>query len=161
MLIVDEVQNYLKLPVDFGDLLAQSRGLGASWTFAHQHLDQLTPSLQASFLTNARSRVVFRPLKDAKSLAAVLGGGLVADDLEQLHSFEACVRLLVDSTLAPPFSVRTQPIGPSLSNLDELRKSSQQRYGVDGAALDEHLAKRWQGVGNVQGPIGVKRRSRP
>lgn len=48
MVTVDEVQNYLSLPVDFGDALAQSRGLGVSWTLAHQHLDQLSPSLQAS-----------------------------------------------------------------------------------------------------------------
>jgi energy-coupling factor transporter ATP-binding protein EcfA2 len=160
MLIVDEVQNYLKLPIDFGDLLAQSRGLGAAWTLAHQHLDQLNASLQASILTNARSRVVFRPLKDLKPLAAALGGGLTGDDLEQLRAFEACARLLVDGTPSQPFSVRTRAIGPSLSNPDELRKASQARYGVDGSQLDARLAKRWQSGMSSQpdGPIGVVRR---
>lgn len=160
MIVIDEMQNYINLPLDFGDVLAQSRGLGASWTVAHQHLDQLGSSLQASILTNARSRVVFRPLKDLKPLAAALGGGLTPDDLEQLKAFEACARLLVDGTPTRPFSVRTRAMGPSLSDPDELRKISQQRYGVDGAALDEQLAKRWAGDSGKppDGPIGVKRR---
>lgn len=160
MVIVDELQNYLKLPVDLGDALAQSRGVGVSWTLAHQHLDQLSPELQAGTLANARSRIVFRPgSKDLKPLATALGGGLTGDDLERLKAFEACARLLINGTLTRPFSVRTQPVGPSLSDPDKLRQASQQRYGVDGAELDRQLARRWQGAADTpDGPIGVKRR---
>jgi hypothetical protein len=160
MVIVDELQSYLKLPVDLGDALAQSRGLGISWTRAHQHLDQLSPDLQASILANARSRVAFRPsTKDLRPLAAVLGGGLMSDDLERLQAFEACVRLLVKGNTTRPFSVRTRPIGPDLSDPDLLRHASQQRYGVDGAALDRHLARRWRGEDvPPPAPIGTRRR---
>jgi DNA helicase HerA-like ATPase len=159
MVIVDEVQNYLNSAIDFGDALAQSRGLGVSWTLAHQHLDQLSPSLQASFLTNARSRVVFRPVQDAKSLAAVLGGGLTAEDLERLQAFEAGCRLLLDSTLSKPFAVRTRPLEAAISDPDELRRASQDRYAVDDAELDAALTERWGGtVDQPDSPVGVKRR---
>lgn len=158
MVMVDEVQNYLG-SMDFGDALAQSRGLGVSWTLAHQHLDQLSPSLQASFLTNARSRVVFRPTKDARPLAEALGGGLMADDLERLQGFEAGCRLLLDSTLSKPFAVHTRPLGAAISDPEELRRASQDRYGVDGTELDKALAQRWHGAANQPDtPIGVKRR---
>jgi DNA helicase HerA-like ATPase len=159
MVIVDEVQNYLSSAIGFGDVLAQSRGLGVSWTLAHQHLDQLSPNLQADFLTNARSRVVFRPTKDARALAAALGGGLTAEDLERLQAFEAGCRLLLDSTLTTPFAVRTQPLAPALSDAETLRRTSQDRYGVDGAELDAALAQRWRGAADQpDAPIGVKRR---
>jgi hypothetical protein len=159
MVIVDEVQNYLKLPVDFGDVLAQSRGLGLAWTLAHQHLDQLSPNLQASVLTNARSRVVFRPTKDAKPLAAALGGGLTPDDLAQLGAYEACARLLVDGTLTEPCAIRTRRLGQDRTDPEELRQASQARYGVDGTALDAELAARWQGGTDApDGPVGIKRR---
>jgi hypothetical protein len=160
MAVVDEFQDYLRIVggVDFGDVLAQSRGLGVSWTLAHQHLDQLSASQQAGVLANARSRVVFRPAPgDAKALAAALGG-LTGDDLLRLRAFEACCSLLVDGQPTRPFSVRTRPLPPWTSNPDDLLRASGERYGVDGAELDAALAKRWQDAGAGEGPVGVKRR---
>lgn len=160
MVVVDEVQDYLKLPVDVGDMLAQARGLGVSLTFAHQHLGQLTPSLRAAFLANARSRMVFKPsVEDTKQLAEVLGGGLVADDLEQLGAFEACARLLTDHAMTEPFTVHTRPLGPALSKPAELRLASQSCYGMNGDDLDVELTKRWRGDSDTpEGPIGLSAR---
>ena len=65
---VDEWQDYLRLPTDLGDVLAQSRSLGVGLTLAHQHLGQLSPAMRAAVLANARSRVVFQTSHDDAAL---------------------------------------------------------------------------------------------
>ncbi|KFU80781.1 DNA helicase HerA, contains HAS-barrel and ATPase domains [Amycolatopsis lurida] len=155
MVAIDEVQNYLKLPVELGDLFAQARGLGVSLTVAHQHLTQLPAKLHAAILANARSRVVFRPSSDdSATLARVLGGGLTTRDLELLGGFEAYVRLLVDHQLSEPFIVRTNRLPHSATSRSEVRHASQQTYGADGAAVDAALQQRWRGGDPPRGPIG-------
>jgi hypothetical protein len=162
MVVVDEFQDFLRLPggVDIGDALAQSRGLGVSWTLAHQHLDQLSTAQQSGVLANARSRVVFRPSPgDAKPLAAALGGGVTGDDLLRLRAFEACVQLHLDGQPSFPFSVRTRPLPPWTSNPNALRRASAERYGVDGAELDQAMTERWYGGPAPDAPVGFKPRS--
>jgi energy-coupling factor transporter ATP-binding protein EcfA2 len=157
MVVIDEIQNYLTLPVELDDMFAQARGLGVALTVAHQHLAQLTPKLRAAILANARSRIAFRPsTDDSAPLATALGDGLTAPDLERLGGFEAYVRLFVDHQVSQPFIVRTRSLGVSLSDPNDLRQMSQQRYGVDGVALDDVLRKRWQGDAHQSpnGPIG-------
>ncbi|MBX7265552.1 type IV secretory system conjugative DNA transfer family protein [Micromonospora sp. Llam7] len=161
-IVVDEFQDFLRLPggVDFGDALAQSRGLGVSWTLAHQHLDQLSSSQQAGVVANARSRVVFRPSPgDAKPLAAAFGGGLAGNDLLRLRAFEACVQLHLDSQPSRPFSVRTRPLPPWTGDPAALRKASVDRYGVDGTELDKAMTERWHNNQSPGRPVGVKRRA--
>ena len=46
MVYIDEVQNYLHLPTDLGDALAQARGYGVGFHLAHQYLAQLSPAMQ-------------------------------------------------------------------------------------------------------------------
>lgn len=159
MVVIDEVQDYLKLPIDLGEMFAQARALGISLTIAHQHLGQLPASLRTAILANARSRVVFRPAHaDAQLLAAALGNGLTSADLERLDAFEACVQLLVDHRMSAPFSVKTLPPEKPISDPTALRQASQQRYGVDGTELDGHLQQRWRGEAMPDGPIGLTSR---
>jgi hypothetical protein len=69
-LYIDEVQDYLRLPTDLADALAQARGLGVGFTLAHQFLGQLSPAMRAAVLANARSRVCFQlGLDDATVMA--------------------------------------------------------------------------------------------
>lgn len=159
MVVIDEVQNYLKM--DVGEMLAQARGLGVSLTLAHQHLGQLSSSLQAAFLANARSKIALKPSTgDVGALVKAMGSvnsaaagarqrgngnGLTTEDLEGLGRFEACARLLVDGVMSSAFGVKTLPLGAALSEPNELRRLSQERYGVDGDVLDSALTKRWHG----------------
>lgn len=157
MAVIDEVQQYLRLPVDLGDMFAQARGLGVGLTVAHQHMGQLPPKMRAGIIANARNRVVFRPsTEDASILATVLGGGLVANDLSLLGAHEAYVEVLVNRRVSDPFLIRTlQPDGQALSDPTDLRRESATRYGVDGSGLDEELQRRWQGDdARPSGPIG-------
>lgn len=133
--IVDEVQDYLRLPSDLGDALAQARGLGVSFTLAHQHLGQLPKSLREAILANARSRVAFQlSTADAKAIAATTRGVLVAEDFEALPAFGAYASVLVDGSLAPWVSLRTRPLPPILVDPLSIRQQSAARYG---RALDE------------------------
>lgn len=159
MVTIDEFQDFTGA-LDFGDVLAQARGLGVGFTLAHQHLDQLSASLAAGVLANARSRIAFRPAqKDLKALAGVLGNGLTPADLEQLGAYEACARLLVDASASAPFGVRTLPLPPATQNAAMLRRASQERYGANPTALDDTLTARWQEGGNQsEGTVGVTRR---
>ncbi|WP_327313343.1 type IV secretory system conjugative DNA transfer family protein [Streptomyces sp. NBC_01235] len=147
MVVIDEVQQYLRLPVDLGDMFAQARGLGVGLTVAHQHMGQLPPKMRAGIIANARNRVVFRPSsEDASALASVLGGGLVTGDLSLLGAHEAYAEVLVNRRPSDPFLIRTrQPDSRVLSDPADLRRDSAARFGVDGPALDEELRQRWNG----------------
>jgi hypothetical protein len=154
-LVIDEFQNYVGA-LDFGDVLAQCRGLNVSVTLAHQHLDQLDHRVRAGVSANARSRLAFRPSQDdLKALAALLGPTVSAADLEQLGAYQACARLLVNRTMTEPFMVQTLPLSSATNDPNALRQTSRERFAADGAALDEALRQRWQrDVSQTSGPIG-------
>jgi hypothetical protein len=159
MVVVDEVQNYLRLPISIGDMLAQARGLGVSLTLAHQHLGQLTPTLRAAFQANARSKIALRPSSDDRvPLAQAFGGRLKPGDLETLGAFEAYARLLVRGVMSPPLLVKTLSLAVDRSDADALRDLSLKHYGRDGAELDAHLRTRWYDQPKPDGSIGVRRR---
>ncbi|MGL5827858.1 MAG: helicase HerA domain-containing protein [Nocardioides sp.] len=128
--IVDEVQDYLRLPGDLGDALAQARGLGVGFTLAHQHLGQLPKSLREAILANARSRVAFQlSTADAKVIAGTTRGVLGPEDFEALPAFEGYASVLVDGASAPWVSLRTRPMPPISADLTAVRRLSAARYG--------------------------------
>jgi hypothetical protein len=160
--VVDEWQDYTGA-LDFGEVLAQSRGLGVGFTLAHQHLGQLSPSLRAAVLANARSRLSYRPApRDTAAIASALGGGVTSDDLDRLGAYQAAVRVLVDGAPSQPFAVRTLPLTDATGDAEQLRRKSATHFGVDGAAVDAELITRWQGgARTTDGPVGVVRRTAP
>jgi len=81
MIFIDEFQDYLHLPTDVADVLAQARGLGVGLTLAHQHLAQLPPSLRSAVLANARSRVCFQLGSEDARLVAGTSADVEAIDL--------------------------------------------------------------------------------
>jgi hypothetical protein len=134
---VDEVQDYLRLPTDIGEALVQARGLGVGFVLAHQHLSQLDPRTRSAVLTNARSRVCFQLApEDARVLAS---GALTSDDLRELPVFEVYAQLVADGAVQPWCSGRTLPPSSPLSNPDDLRQRSRERYGVDRRMVDAEL----------------------
>jgi hypothetical protein len=161
MLVVDEFADYVGA-LDFGEVLAKSRGLGMSITAAHQHLKQLGPALAAAVTSNARSRLSFRPAQeDAAPLAAVFGEPVTPDDLLRLGAFQACARLLVDSAMTTSFALQTLPLVAPAISADNLRQRSRERYAAGGRELDAALVRRWRGDDQPppKGPVGTRRRS--
>jgi hypothetical protein len=160
MVVVDEWQDYTGA-LDFGEVLAQARGLGVGFTLAHQHLGQLSPTLRTAVLANARSRLTFRPaLRDTSAIAAALGGGLAPDDLNRLSTYQAAVRVLTDGVPSQPFAVQTLPLTSTGGDAEQLRHDSTHRHGLDGAEVDAELTMRWQGgAPRTDEPIGISRRT--
>jgi len=159
MVVIDEFQDFVGA-LDFGDVLAQARGLGVSLTAAHQHLGQLNPNLRAAVLANARSRLTFRPAQgDAKALADVLGTEVTPAELERLGAFQAAARVLVEAAPSAAFAVQTLPLGEPTNDVAALKHGSAKRYGLAAAELDTWLQQRWeQPRSGTDGPIGITRR---
>ncbi|MEV8439060.1 type IV secretory system conjugative DNA transfer family protein [Actinosynnema sp. NPDC051121] len=158
--VVDEWQHYVAA-MDFGDMLATARGMRTGFTLAHQLLPQLTPSLRAAVLANARSRVVWRPARaDAKDLASVLGGGVSPDDLMRLPAYHAAAQVLTGGAVSDPFVVNTPPLPNPTEDVAEARREIRERFGTAPEEIDAYLTERWRGDGDRPSTdqIGVKKR---
>ena len=129
MVYIDEVQNYLHLPTDLADGLAQARGLGVGFTLAHQFLGQFSPAMRSAVLVNARSRVAFQT---AHADAAELAKGhpeLTAADVTALGRHEVYASLYAGGQVTPYASGRTlAPVAPS-SDPKITWHLSRERYG--------------------------------
>lgn len=136
---VDEFQDYLNLPTDLGDALAEARGLGVGLTLAHQHLHQLEPGMRSSVLANARSRVCFQlGAEDARTIAGSTGQ-LEPEDFRSLNRFEAYASLVASGSVQPWCSLRTVAPGRPTTDPTAVRQQSRERYGRDRSDIDADL----------------------
>ena len=95
-LYIDELQDYLRLPTDLSDALAQARGLGVGITMAHQYRAQLSPELRAGIDANARNKIVFGlNSSDAKEMAS-MAPELTALDFMNLPRYEVYTNFMSD-----------------------------------------------------------------
>lgn len=157
MVHLDEFQDYLRLPLDFGDVLAQSRSLGVGLTLAHQHLAQLTLEVRSALLANAGSRVCFRLGQDDAAVLARGGRIPTPEDFGGLGRYQAYASLLAGGERAPWASVRTRPLSPTLRLAETARAQSRAVYGQDGAAVEAALTALVAGEASqaaVSAPIG-------
>jgi hypothetical protein len=146
--VLDEFQDYLHLPVDLADALAQARGLGVGFALAHQYLHQLDAGMRSAVLANAQSRIAFRlPAEDARVLAS--GSTLAPEDFQSLGAFECYAQLVAKKAVQPWCSARTLPAGESLSDPGVVRAASRAAYGVDRASVEAELRELF--VGRAEG----------
>jgi hypothetical protein len=157
---VDEFQDYLHLPTDLSDVLAQARGLGLGMTLAHQHLGQLTPVIRSAVMANARSRVCFQLSADDARTIAGATKELTPEDLQGLPRFEAYASLMHDSTATPYASIRTWAPPAACSDPATIREQSRSAYGTPVAEIEKDLARLiGSDSGSEDGPIGRRRRT--
>jgi len=141
---VDEFQDYMHLPLDFADALAQARSLGVGFVAAHQYLHQLDPAMRSAVLANAQSRVAFRlPGEDARVIAA--DGGLAPEDFQSLGAFQCYAQLVVRNTVQPWCSAATVLPSQPLSDPAMVRAASRSAYGVDRAEIEADLHRLFAG----------------
>jgi hypothetical protein len=139
MTYIDEFQDYLHLPTDLADVLAQARGLGLGLTLAHQHLGQLPPSMRDAVLANARSRVCFQLApSDAKTMSSS-SSLLTPDDFLGLPRFHAYASLVSAGGVTPPASIRTLPPGSVLQPAEVVQSISRQKYGRSIDSIEAEL----------------------
>jgi hypothetical protein len=135
---VDEFQEYLRLPVDFADALAQARGLGCGFLLANQYLHQLDPAMRSAVLANAQSRVAFRlPSEDARIIAA--GSALDPEDFQGLGAFECYAQLVAGAAVQPWCSGRTLPPSQPTSDPAVVRAASRAAYGTPRAEVEADI----------------------
>lgn len=157
----DEFQDYVHLPTDMADALAQARGLGVGLVLAHQHLAQLPGSLRAAVLANARSRVCFQLAgEDAQTIARFSGGMLQPSDFQRLRRYEAYAQLVVGGEVTEFASLRTTPLPPASGDPQAIRKSSRERYGRPVDEVEAQIRRLIDGDRENDAPVG-RRRARP
>jgi hypothetical protein len=126
---IDELQDYLALPTDFSDALAQARGLGVGFTIAHQYRAQLSTSIKAAIDTNARNKIVFcLNFADAKDMAD-MSTDLEAVDFMCLPRYHIYTNLQHNGQATGWICGKTISSPPALHLAAELKAESQQRYG--------------------------------
>ena len=162
MVFIDEVQDYLHLPTDLGDALAQARGLGVGFSLAHQFLAQLPNEMRAGMLANARSRVCFQLSHDDAVAMAKGHPELSPDDFTALGQYEVYASLFARGRVTPYALGRTLAPSAPTSDSAALRRSSRERYG---RPLDEvevgfaDLIEHGPGEG-AMASVGIGKRSR-
>jgi len=127
--VVDEVQEYLHLPVSIDDALSRSRSYGVGWHLAHQNRSQLPHSTRAAVDSNAKSKIVFQPLDpDDASAYARQAPDLQAVDFLSLGQYQAFANLTAGGAPAGWALIRTLP-PPELTGLGaQIRTRSRERY---------------------------------
>jgi len=155
---VDEFQDYLRLPTDLADVLAQARGYGLGLTLAHQHLGQLPAEVRHAVLANARSRVVFQTAAgDARLLAREFAPYLTPTDLQGLGPFEAVLAASSGGRVLPPTTIATLPAPEPTGYGEAARARSRQRYGRDATDVEAALRSRTNGQSKAV-TVGSRRR---
>ena len=140
MCFIDEFQDYLHLPTDLADALAQARGLGLGLTLAHQHLGQLPAPVQEAVLANARSRICFQlGPKDAATFARSVPQ-LEPVDFQSLDKYQIYASLVADGQVTGYASATTNAPANPTSDPAEIRRQSRQRYGRPIAEIEAALA---------------------
>lgn len=160
MVYIDEVQDYLHLPTDLGDALAQARGLGVGFTLAHQHLQQLPPDVRAGVLANARSRVLFQLSHDDAVAMAKGHPEIKPEDFTSLGAYELYASLYADGQVHPYAAGKSLPPEPASSNPDALRARSQTRYGRPLDEVDAGFVDLLGAQQRTEGPTGATGRRR-
>jgi hypothetical protein len=163
---IDEVQDYLRLPTDLSDALAQARGLGVGLTVAFQYRNQLPADLRAGIDANARNKIVFGLTgSDAKDMAA-MAPELDPVDFMTLPRFAVYASLRQNGKSTGWISGKTMPPAPAHRSAHEVKAVSMAAYGREirevereyMAALGHRDAETGSGVNDDGEHIGRKKR---
>lgn len=126
---IDELQDYLTLPTDLADALAQARGLGVGITMAHQYRAQLPREIQAGVDANARNKIVFGlNASDARDMAA-MAPDLTMLDFMSLPRYHVYSNFMYYGRPTGWIQGKTFPPSGVLHTAADISARSQTRYG--------------------------------
>jgi hypothetical protein len=158
---LDEFQDYLRLPTDLADVLAQARSLGLGLILAHQHLGQLNTSIRDAVLANAQSRVCFRLGHDDATRIARSAGLLEADDFTRLRKYEVYASILTDGNPTPFASGKTSAPRKTLRHPDVAGRVLAAKWGRPPEEVDAALRRPADSATDGDEQIGRKKRGQP
>lgn len=160
---IDELQDYLSLPTDLSDALAQARGLGVGMTLAHQYRDQLPTEIRAGIDANCRNKIAFGlDSKDAKDMAA-MALELSAEDFMALPRYQIYTSFQAGGKSTGWVMGRTLLPTPALRSPAELYARSMKTYGTPTEETEEEYLKMFVNSsvsGNDPGETPIGRRKR-
>ena len=135
---IDELGDFISsISADFGDALAQARGLGVGITGAIQFRNQLQPEVLAGVDANMRSKIVFNlSAADAKSMAA-MAPELTPEDFMALPRYHTYSTFSQNGRNVGWVSGATLPMGNPICNAAALRKKVAARYGKPGHEIEK------------------------
>ena len=136
---IDELQDYLSLPTDLADALAQARGLGVGMTLAHQYRGQLTPEIRAGVDANARNKIFFGLNgTDAKEIVHQ-APELTAEDFMLLPRYQVYANIMHNRKSTGWVQGVTMPPDPAIRVAAELKAESMKRYGKPAEEVDNEF----------------------
>ncbi len=160
---IDELQDYLSLPTDLSDALAQARGLGLGLTLAHQYFDQLPPNIRSGIHANTRNKIFFGlNAIDAKT-AAAMAPELTAEDFMTLPRYQVYASFQYGGRNTGWVQGKTFPPPPAIRDAAVLKAKSQMTYGIPAEQVEEEYLKMFMedhaSVNNLNNtPIGRRKR---
>lgn len=162
---IDELQDYLSLPTDLSDALAQARGLGVGLTLAHQYRDQLPLDIRSGIDANARNKIVFGlNSRDAKDMAA-MAPELSAEDFMALPRYQIYASFQSNGRNVGWVQGKTLPPPPALQDAAGLKARSQAAYGISAEQIEEEYLSIFtadrRAAGENPGNANIGRRKRP
>ncbi|MGO4299338.1 type IV secretory system conjugative DNA transfer family protein [Leifsonia sp. RAF41] len=166
LVIVDEADRFMHLPVSLVDALARSRSLSVSWWLATQYWDQLPKEMKSAVKTNARSKVIFRLESDddARTIAR-MAPELSEQDFMALGKYQVYLRLVAQGVTTSWALARTLPATEPSSDPSEVRRVSHDHHRGAGeddeasvAPVPEALVPPAQPA-RLPGPVGRRKRS--
>ena len=138
---IDELQDYLSLPTDLSDALAQARGLGLALTMAHQYREQLPTEIRAGIDANARNKIVFGlNSRDAKDLAA-MAPELTSLDFMTLPRYQIYTSFQQRGRNTGWVQGQSMPAPPAIQSAAELKAKSMSTYGMPVEEVENEYLK--------------------
>lgn len=128
---IDEVADYLKLPVPLDDALSLSRSLGVGYILANQFSKQLPKQLRHAIYANCHNQIIFGLSMDEAKEMAGLVPELSAEDFYKLPPFQVYARVPIVKNTFKWLSAKTLPTPPAFRQKDEIYGESFKRYGSD------------------------------
>lgn len=138
---IDELQDYLSLPTDLADALAQARGLGLGLTLAHQYFDQLPPDIRSGINANTRSKIYFGLNSTDAKTAAAMAPELSAEDFMSLPRYQVYASFQCGGKNTGWIRGRTLPPSPALRDAADLKARSQKIYGLPSEQVETDYLK--------------------
>lgn len=138
---VDEMQDYLALPMNIADALSQARSYKVGFTLAHQYRDQVKDKeLLAGIDANVAHKVFFSLNDpDARTIANMCNI-LSPEDFKYLKRYHVYVQTLClgqTTWLSAKTKSKPQPI----NNAETIKQQSLKLYGRPVAEVDQEQAK--------------------
>jgi hypothetical protein len=143
-LYVDEA--HLVATTTMIDLFPEARKYHLGVILAHQYLEQLPEDLRCALLGNVGTLAVFRVGgRDAEILGTELAPECRAGDLVHLSAHQMCLKLQVNGTTSPPFTVSTFPAPQSLvSHRDQIIAATRAQYCHPVAEVERDILHAWR-----------------